>query len=82
MPVVIRGYQERGLNKVWELHEKALIDANAFGGHGEWDDDLKNIKEVYLDSGGAFLVAELEGEIIGMGALKRISDTRAEIKQK
>jgi ribosomal protein S18 acetylase RimI-like enzyme len=50
-------------------------------GHGEWDEDLKNIFEVYINNHGAFLIAEHDDKIIGMGALKRVSDQIAEVKR-
>lgn len=78
----IRGYQESDLEEVWNLHERALREANAFvAGHGEWDEDLKNIPKVYDNAGGVFLIAEAEGKIIGMGALKRVDSKTAEIKR-
>jgi len=59
-----------------------LKDADAFvAGHGKWDDDLKNIKDVYLDNRGIFVVAEKNGIIIGMGALRKVSADTAEIKR-
>ena len=64
------------------MHERALIDTDAFlFGHGEWDEDLKNIPAVYSKAGGAFFVAEFEGEVVGMGTLKRVSDNTAEVKR-
>lgn len=45
------------------------------------DTDLKNIPEVYEGSGGTFVVAEADGAIIGMGALRRVDDTTVEVKR-
>lgn len=80
--LTIRGYKESDFEEVWHLHELALKAAGAFvAGHGEWDEDLKNISEVYENAGGSFMIAELEGKIIGMGALKRVNAETAEIKR-
>ncbi len=43
--------------------------------------DLDEIEQVYLENNGEFLVATKEGEVIGIGALKKISDEMAEVKR-
>jgi ribosomal protein S18 acetylase RimI-like enzyme len=50
-------------------------------GHGVWDEDLKNIPTVYDEAGGAFIIAETQGRIVGMGALRRVNGETAEIKR-
>ena len=52
---------------------------NAYIG-GDWDNDLGNIEEVYLKNGD-FIVGELNNKIVAMGAFKKISDNKAEIKR-
>jgi len=80
--ILIKGYKDEDFNQVWELHEMALKDTDAFVlGHGEWDKDLKNILEIYHNNRGAFVVAEYDGHIIGMGALRNVSRDTAEIKR-
>jgi ribosomal protein S18 acetylase RimI-like enzyme len=64
---------------VWELHNLALNQVGAHAGNGPWDDDLHNIDEVYLKSGGEFLVGCLAGRVVAMGALKRTGERRAQI---
>jgi ribosomal protein S18 acetylase RimI-like enzyme len=54
---------------------------NAGWGDGPWDDDLRSVKATYLDDRGEFLVGSVNGEVIAMGALRRISATAAEIKR-
>lgn len=46
-----------------------------------YDADLDNIESVYLDDGGEFIVGILENEIVAMGAYRRVSPARAEIKR-
>lgn len=82
----IRGYCDDDFEQVWNLHELALKSAGAFlHGHGPWDDDLKDIHSNYLKNRGAFLVLELQdgvhSRIIAMGALRRMTEGREEIKR-
>ncbi len=77
----VRRYCDGDLAAVLSLHERALQDVGAHAGHGPWDDDLQSIAAVYLDSGGEFLVGELDGTLVAMGALRRIGPRRAEVKR-
>lgn len=77
----IRRYERTDHAEVWELHLAALSAVGADAGRGPWDDDLFDVEGVYLDSGGEFLVGILGGQVVAMGALKRTSDERAEIKR-
>ena len=77
----IRRYRPTDQKRVWELHNAALDQAGANLGPGPWDDDFKDIPGVYLDGTGEFLVGVVGGAIVSMGAVRRISDTRAEIKR-
>lgn len=47
---------------------------------GPWDKDLNDIENIYL-KGGDFIVGELEGKVIAMGAFKRKDEEAAEIKR-
>lgn len=77
----IRRYQSADSDIVWELHNAALAPTGAHLGNGPWDDDLRNIEQVYLQNGGEFLVGEYDGQIVVMGALKRTSAERAEVRR-
>jgi len=79
--MVIRRYRDADHDAVWELHNLALHLVGAHAGNGPWDDDLHHISEVYLDAGGEFLVGELTGRIVAIGALRRHDDTTAEVKR-
>lgn len=80
--VAFRGYKEDDFEQVWNLHERALTEVGAFiAGHGIWDEDLKNIPAVYDEAGGVFVIAEAEGRVVGMGALRRVNNDTAEIKR-
>jgi GNAT superfamily N-acetyltransferase len=43
--------------------------------------DLSAIPDAYLTAGGEFLVGEVEGRLVAMGALRRVSSASAEIKR-
>jgi hypothetical protein len=75
-PLNIRRYQSGDRRAVRRLHDDALNEVGAHLGCGPWDADLDEIENVYLDQDGEFLVGVLDGEIVAMGALKRISQER------
>ena len=77
----IRRYEPGDKRAVRWLHDDALNEVGAHLGTGPWDDDLDEIEGVYLESGGEFLVGILEGEVIAMGAIKRVSPDAAEVKR-
>lgn len=77
----IRRYGPADRSAVRRLHDDALNEIGAHLGRGHWDEDLDEIEGVYLECGGEFLVGVLDGEIVAMGALRRISPERAEIKR-
>ena len=77
----IRRYEPGDERVVRRLHNEALNEIGAHLGSGPWDDDLDDIEGVYLESGGEFLVGELEGEVVAMGAIKRVSPDAAEVKR-
>jgi ribosomal protein S18 acetylase RimI-like enzyme len=76
----IRRFREEDVEAVLKLHEEALRVVGAYW-PGPWDDDLRNIATTYLDQSGEFLVGELGGDVIAMGAVRRLDDVTAEIKR-
>jgi len=80
MTFVIRTYRPGDKDKVWNLHEVALKATGAFLS-GEWNNDFKDIEGVYLENSGEFLVGTIDGEIVAMGAFRKISDEVAVIKR-
>jgi len=79
--LTIRSYQPSDYDAVWDLHVLPMIQVGAYLGDGPWDDDLRDIPGAYLNSGGVFLIGEYEGRVVTMGAFRRESETRAEIKR-
>ena len=77
----MRRFEEADHDAVWALHNLALAESGAHAGNGPWDDDLHDIARVYLAAGGEFLVGVLDGQLVAMGALRRTTPDRAEIKR-
>ena len=78
--MLVREYQALDAAAVWALHVAALSAVGSLY-PGPWDDDFNHIAEVYFNPGGTFLVGELDGSIVGMGALRSIDPVTAEIKR-
>jgi ribosomal protein S18 acetylase RimI-like enzyme len=86
----IRRYLPEDSDRVYELHEEAL---RAVGGFIEEipEPDLEDVEQSYIDQGGEFLVGEIGGRIVAMGAFRPAegyiadfldtSDNTAEIKR-
>jgi GNAT superfamily N-acetyltransferase len=79
--VEIRRYKDRDHAAVIRLHNEALEVTGAHLGPGVWDEDLQRIAEVYLRDGGEFLIATLDGEVVAMGALRRVNERVVEVKR-
>jgi ribosomal protein S18 acetylase RimI-like enzyme len=79
--LMIRRYEDADHDEVWRLHNLALERAGVHAGSGPWDRDFDDIRGMYLENSGEFLVGEYEGRIVAMGALRRTTAERAEIKR-
>lgn len=77
----LRQYTPADQKIVEHLHVFTIQQMGAYLGRGPWDDDIYAIEETYLKNGGEFLIGECDGQIVAMGALKRTSAERAEIKR-
>ncbi len=77
----LRRYSPADQEAVEHLHVFAIQQMGAYLGRGPWDDDVYAIEETYLKRRGEFLIGENDGRLIAMGALKRTSSERAEIKR-
>ena len=76
----IRRYKKSDNKTVWDLHVLGLKQSGTYLGSGDWDKDLDNIEEIYLKNG-QFLIGEINGKIVAMGAFKKISDGLAQVKR-
>ncbi|MFA6535881.1 MAG: GNAT family N-acetyltransferase [Candidatus Paceibacterota bacterium] len=79
--LVIRVYTVADLEQIINLHNIALEATGAHVGNGHWDRDLWDIENIYLKNNGTFLIGSLQGQIVAMGALRRISEEMGEIKR-
>lgn len=78
----LRTATQRDRQAIYELHVAPLrAIPGAYKGEGPWDDDLSDIDGVYLNENGEFVLGELDGEIVAMGAFKPACDGYAEIKR-
>ncbi len=77
----LRRYTSADQQAVEHLHVFALQQTGAYLGRGPWDNDVYAIEEVYLKNQGEFLIGECDGLVVAMGALRRTSPERAEIKR-
>ncbi|HEY5052199.1 MAG TPA: GNAT family N-acetyltransferase [Solirubrobacterales bacterium] len=79
--VELRSFQPGDAEAVWKLHNVVLENAGVHGGHGPWEDDLRDVGANYLDSGGDFLVGLVGCELVGMGGFLRRSPDECEIRR-
>ncbi|GCE29047.1 GNAT family N-acetyltransferase [Dictyobacter alpinus] len=77
----LRRYRPTDQGGVEYLHVHAIQQVGAYLGRGHWDDDVYAIEEAYLNNGGEFLIGELDGVFVAMGAFRRTSPESAEIKR-
>jgi len=74
-------YRPEYLEPMLKLHRSAKVGLNI--GISEYDEeaDLRAIEQVYLQSGGEFLIGLLDGEAIAMGGFQRLSENSAELRR-
>lgn len=79
----IRRYRPEDADEVRSLHRRAIEEVGAYAEElsDYLDRDLDDIEGSYLENGGEFLVGKLDGKVVAMGALRRISDFEAEVKR-
>ena len=74
-------YRPDYFESMLELHRDAE-DGLAIGinQHDE-EADLRAIEQIYINSGGEFLIGLLDGVVIAMGGFQRLSDQSAELRR-
>ncbi len=78
--LVIRQFQPGDEEAVRNLHWLALPTKTLLLS-GPWDDDdLRNIRNEYLNKGGDFLVGFLSNNLVCMGALRKVTENVGEIR--
>lgn len=79
--LTLRRYTSSDQEAVEHLHVFVIQQTGAYLGRGPWDDDIYAIEDAYLKKQGEFLVGECNGLVVAMGALRRTTPERAEIKR-
>ncbi|MCK1341737.1 GNAT family N-acetyltransferase [Bradyrhizobium sp. 38] len=79
--LILRRFESGDSDDAWHLHRSASQDVGVCGPEGAWEDDLRNIGEVYIASGGDFVVAHIGPRFAAMGGLKPFDDDIAELKR-
>jgi len=71
---MIRRYEALDRFQVWELHREGMLQtASEYPDvDPSYEDDLRATEETYLTDGSHFWVAEAEGRLVGMAAIKRV----------
>jgi ribosomal protein S18 acetylase RimI-like enzyme len=77
--VLFRSYRDDDRDAVWSVF--AATTAQLGFTNGPWDDDMRSIPHTYLDSGGEFLVGELDGVIVAHAAFLRDPEGRARVRR-
>lgn len=77
----IRRYEAGDHAAVLRLHEAGLREMGTFIEEPGFDLDLLDIQGVYFEDSGEFIVGEVDGDIVAMGALRKTSLERAEVKR-
>ncbi|MFH5799407.1 GNAT family N-acetyltransferase [Haladaptatus sp. CMAA 1911] len=77
--LTIRRYEPSDDERVRELHEDVMRQEGAYDENFP-DRDLERIEEEYL-SNGEFLVGEVDGRIVAMGAIRPVSEAMAELHE-
>ncbi len=77
---IYRQYQVSDQKKVWQLHLDGLRQTGSFVDDPSLDADLLAIESVYLDDGD-FIVACVQNEVVGMGAIRKVDSGTVEIKR-
>ena len=78
--MLIRRYRPQDNEAVKALHYAGLAQ---FGGAADpyYDSDLDDIEGIYINNNGDFLIGTDKNKIIAMGAIRKVSSIRAEIKR-
>ena len=83
--IIIRQYMDKDKQAVIKLHVKGLIETDSYisdeKARMKLDKDLLDIKKEYIENHGEFFVATNDETLIGMGALRKIDNSIAEIKR-
>ncbi len=81
----LRQFEEKDKEATYNLHLEGLKQTESFiddpKAREQLDQDLKRIREEYIDNDGEFFVAIINDKLVGMGALRKVDEATAEIKR-
>ncbi|WP_177227489.1 GNAT family N-acetyltransferase [Halomicrobium zhouii] len=76
----VREYQKSDAERILSVHEAAFRASGIeFVPEAAVDEELRDVTESYLDSGGTFLVGVVDGEIVATGGYRPRVDEVAEV---
>jgi ribosomal protein S18 acetylase RimI-like enzyme len=82
--MLIRRYQVKDNKRVKELHYAGVqqIDPDPERPDNPFiDGDLDNIEDAYINNRGDFIIGMIKDEIMAMGTLQKVSESRGEIRR-
>jgi len=79
-------YRPEYFEPMLDLHRSARLGLEKLGldisiSESEEETDLRDIEQVYLQSGGEFLIGILDREVVAMGGFQRLSRDSAELRR-
>ncbi len=78
----VRRYEGGDAGAVWRVHERPLrASPLPFVPDAPADEDLRNVRERYLDGGGDFLVGTVDGAVVATGGFLPRDDATVELRR-
>ncbi len=78
-PFIIRDYRAADHEDVVKLNRYGLEAAGVPHDSDIYAGDLDDVAEIYLNPNGAMLVGEIGNRLVGMGAIRRVTESQCEI---
>ena len=79
--IELRSWRESDFKGAVQLNRDAESGLGIPPETGSWETDMLGINEIFLDSGGDFLVGYLDNKLVVMGGYKIIDSQTAEVKR-
>jgi GNAT superfamily N-acetyltransferase len=79
--LIIREYDRRDQKAVADLNQFTLEAAGVRSPDAPPDAGVDNIEAEYVDSGGAFLVGQSDGQIVAMGGIQKTDHDTAKVRR-
>ncbi|NTU46149.1 GNAT family N-acetyltransferase [Candidatus Roizmanbacteria bacterium] len=79
--VIIRPYEEKDKDAIWDVSQKALQGVGIMQQKGPQHKDFDNIQEKFRDTGGIFLIGEIDGKIVAIGGYSYDGNGTAHVKR-